>query len=138
MKNSYNIGLVRILFVCLAVLLFSKTDELYSSIRIEDEVSSEILIPTDEYFQTENYSFSAPETQCRVPRNSNFSISLRTFAKAHRSNPSSQSRNGFTMVKSGKSTNEYTTSLFLISIFNFPSGLNESTHHLISLGKLII
>ncbi len=138
MRFDSIIGLMKYMIICLAFICFDKADDSSSALRLEDEISSEFTIPAQDYFQTENFSFSVPETQCRVPRQSNFINTFRTFSQAQRTNSVNQSRNGFTLVKAGKSMNEYTTSLFFKSIINFPSGLNESSHHLIGLGKLII
>ena len=84
------------------------------------------------------YAFSSSETQCRVPRQTSYSSSTRSITNSRRSGPTNLPRNGFIMTKSGKSMNSYTTSLFFNSINRFPSGLTETDHHLISLGKLII
>ena len=82
---------------------------------------------TDHQFRHDCFSFSAPETQC-----------TRTVSQAKRNGSSDFSGHGFTLSKSGKSMNQYTTSLFFVSINRFPSGLAETGHHMIHLGKLII
>ncbi len=131
---------MKLLFVCLVMLTAGKADDLlHCDARTSAaEIISEIRNTETNLIRTENSAFSIPETQCRIPRQTNFTGTARTLVQAGRHNISSQGRNGFTMTKSGKSMNEYSTSLFFISILNFPSGLNESSHHLIRLRKLII
>ncbi len=130
-----------ILIVCLALSCFDKAD--YLPYADSDDslcsILSEITTTDTNLIEAENLTFSVPETVCRVPRQTNFSNSLRTISQVQRQNSSTNhARNGFILTKSGKSMNEYTTSLFLISILNFPSGMNETNHHLIGLRKLII
>ncbi len=138
--NKGNKWILRLVIVCLAVLFAQRADDLLSQDHMDAlKVSeSEIKNPETNLVKTENSSFSMPETRCRVPRQTNIAIPLRTFGQAHRHNISNHSRHGFTLTKSGKSMNEYTTSLFFRSLIDFPSGLAETNHHLISLGKLII
>ncbi len=134
--------ILKLLIVCLALISAQKADDfLYPSDRdgfpsIQND--SEIRKPETGLIRTENSVFSMPESQCRIPRQTNFTNSLRTSGHAQRQNNAGQLRTGYTLVKSGKSMNEYTTSLFFRSILDFPSGMNESNHHLISLRKLII
>ncbi len=118
------------MILSLALILVDKADVLPSASESSDFAT--VLI------EAENFAFSMPEPSGQLPRQTNFTSSLRTFAQAGRQNQPHQNRHGFTMTKSGKSMNVYTTSLFFQSILNFPSGLNESSHHLISLRKLII
>ncbi len=123
--------IIRILKYLLVCLVFSVID------RADDSILSHIENRTS-YLSTENYSFSTPEPQCRLPRQTNFSNVLRTSGQSLRTNQTNSSRNGFILAKSGKSMNPYTTSLFFVSLIRFPSGLTETHHHLISLGKLTI
>ncbi len=133
--------ILKLIVVCLACISANKADDLLDkniSRDFDNGIISTVSGDENNIIKTGYSSFSMPETQCRIPRQSNFSISLRTFGQAQRNNSTNSSRNGFTLMKSGKSMNEYSTSLFHTSILNFPSGMSESTHHLISLGKLII
>lgn len=131
--------IVKYLVVCLAFAVANKAAD-YCVVHDSDshESASEIRLPETNLTKTEYSSFSMPENQCRIPRQSNFISSVRTCTQAHRNNHSNHSRQGFTLTKSGKSTNEYTTKLFLTSLMDFPSGMNESNHHLIGLRKLLI
>ncbi len=90
------------------------------------------------HFDADRYSFTLPDAQCPVPRQTNIANTSRTSAQAKRPNLQNIARHGFILAKPGKSMNQYTTSLFFVSILNFPSGLTEANHRLISLGKLII
>ncbi len=140
MERKRVIGFIKYAVICLAFVFVNKADDIFvcESGHAAYEILSEIRKHESDLIKTENSKFSAPENQCRVPRQSNFTTSLRTAAQAHRNSQTNHSRNGFTLTKSGKSMNGYTTSLFIISILNFPSGMNETSHHLIGLRKLII
>ena len=134
-----NHTLIKIAFACLAVLLMNRTDGFGASDLNGVKDSYELSVPHDEFdLSADNFTFSVPETECRVPRQTNSFNSTRTFSQSQRNSNTSSCRTGFTLSKPGKFMNPYTTSLFFISIFKFPSGLSEATHHLISLGKLII
>ncbi len=140
MKIEGKIWILKYLVICLAVIFAQKADDLLFSdynITINGR-TSEIKTTETNLIMMDYSSFSAPEAQCRIPRQTNFTNSFRTPVQAHRHNTGNTSRNGFTLTKSGKSMNVYTTSLFLISIINFPSGMKEANHHLIGLRKLII
>lgn len=134
--------ILKYLIICLSCCFMAdKADDLlYHEAEYLPSGSSvsEVLPVENRFNDADNYSFTAPETQCRIPRQTSISNTLRTFAQAKRPNHLNSTRHGFTMTKPGKSMNPYTTSLFLVSILNFPSGLSERTHRLISLGKLII
>ncbi len=138
MRFERIMGFIKYIIISLAVICIDKADFNNADEPVNANYVSEILDPYSYSIDSENYAFSSPKTRCRVPRQSNFTNTLRTSSQAQRQNTVNQSRNGFTLVKAGKSMNEYTTSLFLRSIINFPSGLSESNHHLIGLRKLII
>ena len=139
MKLKGKISILLCLIVSLSFMLGDKADVFSSDCS---ECSSEDLLYVDSSddsgIRTGHFSFSTPETQCRVPRQSGVSNHTRTLSQAKRHNPTNLSRNGFTLSKSGKSMNSYTTSLFFTTLYKFPSGLAETSHHLIYLGKLII
>ncbi len=138
MKPEVLKKFLRLVVICLAFVCIDKAAGSLSPDSDSHSAVSETLNTASHQFHPNSFAFSTAETQCRVPRNSNFANSLRPFAKTLRQNSTSQTRNGFALIKSGKSMNDYSTSLFIVSMLNFPSGMNESTHHLISLGKLII
>ncbi len=138
MKFEGKFGILKYLIVCLALICVNKADDFLRHTDNVAETVSEIIPTESNHIKAENFSFSMPEAQCRIPRQTSVANSLRTFAQAHRLNPTNQSRSGFTLTKSGKSTNVDTTLSFLSSIITFPSGMNETNHHLISLRKLII
>ncbi len=131
-----SIGIIEYVLVCLAFVFMSKAG--ISMSYDSEEITGEIRNHESNLIRNEISAISVPETQCRIPRQSNFSISLRSFSLSGRNSTNIHSRTGFAMMKAGKSMNESTTNLFLTEILNFPSGLNESNHHLISLRKLLI
>ncbi len=137
-----QLRILKYLVICLSCFLIAdKADDLlYHEVAAAKPAESRITPSDGGRIDNETYSFSftVPEAQCRIPRQTSISYTLRTFAQAKRPNHVNTARHGFTMAKSGKSMNPYTTSLFFVSILNFPSGLTEPSHRLISLGKLII
>ncbi len=131
--------ILKYLVICLACFsVADKADDLLSH-QEENPVTVSRVTPVENYTDSGDFhSFTTPEAQCRIPRQTSISNTFRTFAQAKRLNHLNSARHGFIMEKPGKSMNQYTTSLFSVSILNFPSGLSETTHRLISLGKLII
>lgn len=105
-----------------------------------DNISEDQALVDIHYLDTcsDDYAFSTSETQCRVPRQSGYSSSTRSISNTRRPNTTHMPKTGFILTKSGKSMNSHTTSLFLNSISRFPSGMTETDHHFIGLGKLII
>lgn len=140
MKLKAKFSFIACLVICLSCFMNDKAEvSLYSDVKDPIEAFfNDSDSRTDHQFRHDCFSFSAPETQCRVPRQTNVINPTRTVSQAKRSGSSDFSRHGFTLSKSGKSMNQYTTSLFFVSINRFPSGLAETGHHLIHLGKLII
>lgn len=130
MKLKGKISILASLIICLSFMLNDKAD---ATSFIDLDNSSEVVLGNHD-----NYSFSVPETQCRVPRQSNVINPPRTVSQTKRNNSFHGFRHGFSISKSGKSMNSYTTSLFFVSLYRFPSGLAETSHHLIYLGKLLI
>lgn len=136
LKRKFIISLIFACLIgitCMAVASDYKVSEIRND--IETSISGRL---TDSVIPSGNAAFAVPQTECRVPRQSNAINCTRTITQTVRTNGISSSRGGFTMTKSGKLMNPHTTSLFFESINLFPSGLTESSHHLISLGKLII
>ncbi len=89
--------------------------------------------------QIENgLSFSAPEQELMVPRQTSLTNTLRTFSQAGRSHSAGQSRIGTAITKGSKFVTQYSTVIYQLSLERFSSGLSENHHRLISLGKLII
>lgn len=76
------------------------------------------------------------ETAINPPRPTSYTAAGRTIANAKRHN--SQSGMGSPVIKSGKLLNQKTIISSLNSLRHYPSGLSETIHHLISLGKLVI
>ncbi len=130
--------LIRFIVICLASVFLCMADDFVNEKVCDEDSVHEIISCSSFSGKCVDCSFSATVAQCSVPRNSTSANSLRTSIQSQRHNTGNSSRTGFTMVKAGKSMNEYSTSLFRKSIVTFPSGMNESNHHLISLGKLII
>lgn len=138
MKLKGKFSILASLIICLSCMLTDKADG--TSFSDSYGHNSEIFSDSDpvHHIQEDEFSFSTPETQCRVPRQTNVVNTTRTASQAKRTGSTTFVGHGFTLSKSGKSMNPYTTSLFFASIIKFPSGLAESSHHLINLGKLII
>ncbi len=136
MKNINR--LIKIMVICLAaVILCRANDSVREKLHDEESVSG-ILTSSSSFSGCTGFSFTAHALQCAVPQNSVSANSLRTSYQSQRQNTHKTTRTGFTMIKAGKSMNESSTLLFLKSIVNYPSGMSEDTHRLISLGKLII
>ncbi len=134
MKNL----LIRIMVICLAAVILCMANDFVRE-KIHDEVSiSGTLTSSSSFVGCTEASFTAYALQCGVPQNSISANSLRTSCQTQRQNTNKTTRTGFTMIKAGKSMNESSALLFLKSIVDYPSGINESNHRLISLGKLII
>ena len=118
--------------------IFRQNNDLHAN-HVDNESAVREMIDAKTFSDASDYSaFSSSETQCRVPRQTSYSNSTRNISNSRRTNSTSVPRNGFVLTKSGKSMNSYTTLLFQDSINRFPSGMTETDHHLISLGKLII
>ncbi len=126
--------LIKFIVICLVSICLAD-DSLCEKVCGEDSLSANSL---SVFPECPDISFSATVLQCNAPRSTSSANSLRTSFQNQRQNSNNSTRTGFTMVKAGKSMNEYSTSLFRRSIINFPSGMNGGGHRLISLGKLII
>lgn len=79
---------------------------------------------------------TANETAVNPPRPTSFTNALRHSTGTKRQ--SNYGGSGNPVIKSGKLLNQRVIILSLNSLRKFPSGLMETTHHLISLGKLVI
>ena len=95
--------------------------------------------PVQEIFveYLDNQEISAPQQKLLLPRQSNFASQpqTRTVAKRHSSNRNS---NRFSVYISGKPVDQKFIRTYQQAFFLFPTGLNETYRHFISLGKLII
>lgn len=126
--------LIKFIVICLASICLaddSLCDKAYDN-------GYQIKAPLSFSLERTDCSFSVSDLQCCIPRNTSYSPSIRISFQTQRQNTTNYTRNGYTLIKAGKSMNEYSTSLFRKSIVSFPSGINESSHRLIVLGKLII
>ncbi len=130
--------LVRCIIVCLASIVLCMADNSVRGKAVQDDAGHIVQSSSSAFFDCNSYFLSVPAQRCSSSRNSTSTNSLRTSYQSPRQNTSNSTRTGFTIIKAGKSMNEYSTSLFRKSIVNFPSGMNESNHHLIALRKLII
>ncbi len=138
MRNRRNSWIYKCIVFCLVAVSLYLAGDSSSYDSPDGETVSEIISSSSFSGRSVNYSFSAATLQCSAPRSSTYTNSLRTSFQTQRHNGGGSAKRGFTMLKAGKSMNEYSTSLFYKSIVRFPSGLNESSHRLIVLGKLII
>lgn len=89
----------------------------------------------DEHIGCRSY-ISECETAINPPRPTSYTATGRTLANAKRHN--SQNGMGSPVIKSGKLLNHKTIISSLNSLRHYTSGLSETIHHLISLGKLVI
>lgn len=81
-------------------------------------------------------AFSADEQEFCVPRPTSIANTQRVQTLSRRADAGQ--RQGFSFIKAGKVINAGTIFCSQNIYRFFPSGLSEPTHHLISLGKLII
>ena len=89
------------------------------------------------YIESDNeYTLDSPEYCFDLPRTS--SIAGRTQTSVQIRRPAGGNSQNQTFLKSGKLINRTTTRTFRNHIDKFPSGFTETTHRLISLGKLVI
>lgn len=138
MKLIANNRIYIALIICL-VGVFYRTDYSDSPLNTDVDIASSV-VSADIYdsVSAHSYALTSSQTECRVPRQTNIANSFRTFSANRRHHTTASSGNGFTMTKAGKSMNTYSSSLFFDSLRLFPSGFNESSHHLINLRKLLI
>lgn len=126
------------LIICLAGI-FYQTDSSELSLDTHFDIMSSVAAgDIADSVYAHSYALTSSQTECRVPRQTNIANSFRTFSAHRRYNTTTYSGSGFTVTKVGKSMNTYSSSLFFSSLRLFPSGLNESSHHLINLRKLLI
>lgn len=82
-------------------------------------------------------TISASDHELNLPRPTNLINIPRTVTNAAK-RVGTNYISGFFLPKDGKFHNGKTTAIYLINLYRFPSGLIETTHRLISLGKLVI
>lgn len=90
----------------------------------------------DETVCPKDYSFCSTETEFSLPRPTNFTNIPRSLSVAKRT--LTRGNDSFCLLKDGKLLNKRSTTQYINNLNRFPSGLTESTHHLISLRKLVI
>lgn len=131
--------IITAMFICL-IGIFCKADHHSEETFVKQQLSEITEAANDAYntVRSSDAILSLPQNECRIPRQTNIVNNLRNYSQAKRNNGISSIRTGFATTKSGKLMNPHATSLYFDSIRLFPSGLTETTHHLISLGKLII
>ncbi len=81
-------------------------------------------------------SITAYDTGLSTPRPTSFSGQSRIQSNGKRNTQSNRLQ--FTLLKGGKTINTNNLRTISLDFVKFPSGFSEVTHHLISLGKLII
>ena len=138
MKFIANNRIYIALIICLAGIFYQTDSSDLSQDSDFDIASAVVSRDMSHSVSAHSYALTSSQTECRVPRQTNIVNSFRTFSANRRHNTTTSSGNGFTMTKAGKSMNTYSSSLFFDSLRLFPSGFNESSHHLINLRKLII
>lgn len=82
-------------------------------------------------------TISASDHELNLPRPTNLINVPRTVTNSAK-RVGTNYTSGFFLAKDGKFHNGKTTAIYLINLYRFPSGLIETTHRLISLGKLVI
>lgn len=90
MKLKVKFSILASLIFCLSCMLNDNADTFSPSFFNEDH-NVVNLIDSDSqdahHFQNGNISFSVPETQCRVPRQSNVINPTRTLSQGKRNHP---------------------------------------------------
>ncbi len=81
-------------------------------------------------------TITASETGLRAPRPTSYSSQSRIQSNGKRNSHSNRIQS--TLLKGGKVLNSNNLRTISLDFVKFPSGFSEITHHLISLGKLII
>lgn len=126
--------LTRIIII-FCISLISWNTEIYyqhSDQHIADNIITSIICDSSESGQ-----ILPPQGEISVPRNTSVSNRTRTNAQIRR--PGGNIISGkIALTKSGSIQNRNNVFTFRNLLERFPSGLEESTHHLIYLGKLII
>lgn len=129
-----------ILLICgfMACLSFELSKAAHSSPSVDFSEELNILATQNNFHELSScpaYISAATSDLC-VPRPSTLSGPSRVQSSGKRN----LQFNRFcpVLLKGGKSVQPNITSIYNSDFFKFPSGLSENTHHLISLGKLII
>lgn len=117
-----------IITFCVSVLLQS-TDS-------QDAIISVPEIPTDTQISTETF-ISSTDGQFALTRPTN-QISIPRTVSQQAKRTFNYGNSGNSLLKDGKLLNIGFRASYNTNLYRFPSGLKESTHHFISLGKIII
>ncbi len=125
------------IMICFVYLCLHKADNSASGNIPAKECKSEITTSSEGFETPAHTSFSLPEMRCRSSRSSSVRNTSRTVLQTSRQNATSHAKGGFTLKNSGKSLHNHTT-VFFSSLMAFPSGINETHHHLVRLRKFII
>ncbi len=125
------------IMICFVYLCLHKADNSTSGNTPVKGFQSEITTSSEGFEAAAHTSFSLPEMRCRSSRNSSVRNTSRTVLQTLRQNATTHAKGGFTLKNSGKSLQNHTT-IFFSSLIAFPSGINETHHHLVCLRKFII
>ena len=109
---------------------------LFQSANSQDMTLSETQIPIDAQISTETV-ISSSDDQFALTRPTN-QINIPRTVSQQAKRPFNYGNSGNSLLKDGKLLNIGSTTSYNINLYRFPSGLKESTHHFISLGKIII
>lgn len=125
-----------LIFTIIAFCIMSITQNASDGILdIHDELQSVSDI-SDDQLSSGVFSICPTENEFSVPRPTNLSNIPRSHTFAKRT--ATRINSAFCLLKDGKFLNKRSTTQYKFNLNRFPSGLTESTHHLISLGKLVI
>ncbi len=109
---------------------------LFQSANSQDTIISVPEIPTDTQISTETF-ISSPDGQFALTRPTN-QISIPRTVSQQAKRPFNYGNPGNSLLKDGKLLNIGFRASYKTNLYRFPSGLKESTHRFISLGKIII
>lgn len=109
---------------------------LFQSANSQDTIISVPEIPTDTQISTETF-ISSTDGQFALTRPTN-QISIPRTVSQQAKRPFNYGNSGNSLLKDGKLLNIGFRASYNTNLYRFPSGLKESTHRFISLGKIII
>ncbi len=136
MRLLKKYSVLKYMIICLLCFIVHKADGWFlqdNSAQKQDRPIADVVLDS-----VSESSFSAPEQECRIPRQTRLANTLRTFSQANRSCSANGSRSSNAFMKCDKTVIHCSVVIYQLSLKRFPSGISENHHRLISLGKLII
>lgn len=135
MKRNIIIYLIIVLFSCMT---FNSCRMISDNTGSTSATKIEIVedLADIEFISSHLASISTSDSDFYVPRPTSFSGPSRIQSTGKRNIQTYRAQTA--LLKGGKSFGQINSAVYTLDFFRFPSGLAENTHHLISLGKLII